>query len=85
MDRTNWSIRALLYSQFDCIASFVSRSIRFWEVHTDLEGPRINQSNRKFLSCYTIKVNVNGFLSNQINPKAEIPQGSAPESITLSD
>ena len=26
----------------------------FWEVHTALDGPRINQSNRGFLSCYTI-------------------------------
>ena len=23
-------------------------------VHTALDGPRINQSNREFLSCYTI-------------------------------
>ena len=27
---------------------------RFWEVHTALDEPRINQSNREFLSCYTI-------------------------------
>ena len=26
----------------------------FWEVHTALDGPRINQSNREFLSRYTI-------------------------------
>ena len=27
----------------------------FWEIHTALDGPRINQSNHEFLSCYTIK------------------------------
>ena len=29
-----------------------------------------------FLVGHVIQVNVNGFLSNQINPKAEVPQGS---------
>ena len=26
----------------------------FWEVHTALDGPRLNQSNCEFHSCYTI-------------------------------
>ena len=29
-----------------------------------------------FLAGRIIQVNVNGFLSDQINPKAEVPQGS---------
>ena len=27
----------------------------FWEVHTALDGPRLNQSNCELHSCYTIK------------------------------
>ena len=51
VDRTDWSIRALLYSQyFVCL-----RKPQFCvQVHTALDGPRINQSNHEFLSCYTI-------------------------------
>ena len=30
----------------------------------------------RFSSCGVIQVNVNGFLSNQINPKTGVPQGS---------
>ena len=28
----------------------------FWEVHTALDGPRLNQSNCEFHSCYTINI-----------------------------
>ena len=34
------------------------RPIRLWEVHTALDGPRINQSNREFLSCFTIMLRI---------------------------
>ena len=34
-----------------------------------------------FLVCRVIQVNVNGFLSNQINPKTRVPQGSVLSSL----
>ena len=40
----------------------------FWEVHTALDGPRINQSNREFLSCYTIMFNINTGCFDKIYP-----------------
>ena len=33
---------------------WIWRPYGFLEVHTALDGPRINQSNREFRSCYTI-------------------------------
>ena len=47
----NWLIRALLYSHH---GYWIWGPYAFWEVHTALDGPRINQSNREFQSCYTI-------------------------------
>ena len=38
-----------------------------------------------FLVGRVIQVNVNGFLSNQINPKAGVPQGSVLSPLTFSD
>ena len=73
MDRINWSIRALLYSQyFKSFSLFTKTSVLcpgpygFWEVHTALDGPRLNQSNRELLSCYTIMPNKVNFFSVQI-------------------
>ena len=37
----------------------------FWEVHTALDGPRLNQSNCEFHSCYTIMNNIL-YLNNRL-------------------
>ena len=34
----------------------------FWEVHTALDGPRLNQSNCEFHSCYTIITTITSVL-----------------------
>ena len=47
----NWLIRALLYSHH---GYWIWGPYAFWEVHTALDGRRINQSNRELQSCYTI-------------------------------
>ena len=37
----------------------------FWEVHTALDGPRLNQSNCEFHSCYTIILPSDEFLNEE--------------------
>ena len=39
----------------------------FWEVHTALDGPRLNQSNCEFHSCYTINTRITLDNSNRFS------------------